>query len=286
MMAGSNDLLDAALAYAARAWPVFPCEPGGKRPLGRLAPHGLKDATDALDLIEQMWKAEPTANIGLPTGIHFDVLDIDSADALARFDAAMPLASDPDDDELVEGPTVQTPRGHHVYVAPSGHGNTVNLGGLPGVDWRGEGGYVIGPPSRRADGATWSWITGTPFDLGPDTPIIPAPAWVLALFEHRVQPRVVSPGPVPKPASSYGLAALEREVGRVAMALEGSRNDQLNRSAHALGQLIAGGALPAEAVAAALLDAALGVGLTETEAIATIRSGLVSGACSPRRVPT
>lgn len=71
-----RDLLDAALDYAARSWPVFPCEPRGKRPLGRLVPHGLKEATTDPAVINGWWAKEPEANIGLRTGVSFDVLDI------------------------------------------------------------------------------------------------------------------------------------------------------------------------------------------------------------------
>lgn len=278
------DPLDAALAYAARGWPLFPVEPGGKRPLGRLAPHGLKDATTDLDTIRAWWATEPTANIGLVTGVHFDVLDVDGPDALAALDACMPLADDPDDDELLEGPTVKTPRGHHVFVAASGRGNTTRLGGLPGVDWRGKGGYVVGPPSRRADGATWSWITGTPFDLGPDTPIRPAPAWVLDLFDRRPLATTAQIGTRPETTTSYGRRALEAEAGRLLLAPEGTRNHQLNRSAFALGQLVGSGALDARSVAEALSEAARRIGLSEREAEASIASGLRAGLREPRKV--
>ncbi len=81
------NLLDVALAHAARGWPVFPLEPGGKRPLGRLAPHGLKDATLDLDRIRWLWSQEQPnqeqPNVGILTGDRFDVVDIDGPDALA-----------------------------------------------------------------------------------------------------------------------------------------------------------------------------------------------------------
>src|SRR4051812_5364940 len=71
----TRNLLAAALYYATRwAWPVFPLRPGDKRPLTE---HGFKDASRDPDRIRAWWKATPQANIGVPTGLAFDVLDVD-----------------------------------------------------------------------------------------------------------------------------------------------------------------------------------------------------------------
>src|SRR4029079_11422398 len=85
--------------------------------------------------------------------------------------------------------------------------------------------------------------------------------------------------------SGYAGAELAQEIGAVASAEEGKRNDQLNRSAFSLGQLVAAGLLNSERVEGALLAAAIGSGLGQQEAIATIKSGLDAGSRHPREVP-
>jgi len=286
----SDDILVAALDYVGRGWPVFPCAPGEKVPLGKLAPHGLKDATTDPEVIRRWWTAEPAANIGLPTGGRFDALDIDGPEALDALEAVGGPAEVHEADGLlvcdddVEGPTVSTPRGWHAYVAPTGRGNTTNLAGLPGVDWRGRGGYVIAPPSRKADGGTWDWMAGSALDLGPDTEIRPAPDWVLALFERKRTTPATGDLPRHTGRTAYGAAALERELGRLAVAPEGTRNHSLNVSAHSLGQLVASGALGFDDVAVALSVVAVRAGLPETEARKTIASGMRAGLQSPRQV--
>ena len=137
-------LLDGLLHYANHGWSVFPCEPGGKPPLGRLVTHGLKDAERDPEVIRRWWTIEPLANIGLVTGHRFDVLDIDGPDALERLES---FSESQPGDQDIEGPTVATPRGWHCYLKPTGKRNTVSLGGLEGIDWRGKGGYVVAPPS-------------------------------------------------------------------------------------------------------------------------------------------
>lgn len=272
-------LAEAALAYAVKGWSVLPLAPGTKRPLSRFVRHGLLDATDDPEQIERCWTAEPEANIGLTTGSHFDVLDVDGPTALDALECWSENRIGGD----IEGPTVATPRGWHVYIAATGRGNGVNVGGLAGIDWRGRGGYAVAPPSRGADGTSWDWITGTPQDCGADTPIVPAPEWVLALFDRQ------HPGPnIPRHAgvSPYGAAALERELGRLAVAQPGSRNHSLNSAAHALGQLVGGGVLDAEQVASSLVVVACRIGLPEAEARRTIASGLRAGLRSPRKVPS
>lgn len=281
-------LLDAALDYASRGWSVFPLEPGGKRPLGRLVAHGLKQASVDPEQIQRWWKAEPTANIGLTSGTAFDVLDVDGPEALDALRDAMPLADDPADDPNVFGPMVASPRGWHAYIAPTGRGNTVNLGRLPGVDWRGAGGYVVAAGSVKSDGGSWSWICGRDHpQYGIDAPILPAPQWLLELLERRrgAAPVSASSGPPISRGdrdSAYAIAALEREIGRVAMAPAGTRNHALNAAAFALGQLVGAGMLDTRTVVEHLHVAAQRAGLDDLEALATIRSGLAAGVAQPR----
>lgn len=146
---GPAALLDAALWYASQGFAVFPCRPGGKAPL---TSHGFKDATTDLDQVRAWWTATPDANIGLPTGLRFDVFDVDGPEGTIALGEVKDAGGMPD--VLA---WCRTPRGMHYYVAPSGHGNTTSL--LPKVDHRGLGGYVVAPPSRTADGA-YRWIRG------------------------------------------------------------------------------------------------------------------------------
>lgn len=276
-MTDSNDLLGAALAYAERGWPVLPCEVRGKRPLGRLVPHGLKDATTDAAVIRGWWRSEPTANVGLVTGIAFDVLDVDGEEGQHALAAVVPAEA-----SVVVGPTVTTGRGSHHYVAVTGHGNRAGLASH--VDWRGRGGYVIAPPSIHPSGVPYRWAFGElDVDYGATASIRSAPAWVLkllapqALTPRTAERRVVSSG-------TYARRALEGEVGKVVLAPVGQRNHTLNQAAFSLGQLIAGGVLDVDEVIEALLLAASRCGLEETESRATIASGLLAGSAHPRGI--
>lgn len=143
-------LRDTALWYAAQGWPVFPCKPGEKMPATR---NGFKDATTDPDVIGAWWAATPDANIGLPTGLAFDVVDLDDPDGYDSW-------------QLIRESVVSVPLlaiaytgggGRHFYVPPTGRGNYAGI--KPGIDYRGAGGYVLAPPSRLADGGLYSWIT-------------------------------------------------------------------------------------------------------------------------------
>src|SRR3954451_13083537 len=71
--------LEAALAFAARDWPVFPLKPGEKVPLIAKAAggNGCHDATTDLEQVQAWWTRWPGANIGLACGVAFWVLDFD-----------------------------------------------------------------------------------------------------------------------------------------------------------------------------------------------------------------
>lgn len=85
--------------------------------------------------------------------------------------------------------------------------------------------------------------------------------------------------------SKYGIKALANELEALFSTQEGGRNDQLNRSAYALGQLIGGGELEQSLVEQSLTAAAIGLGLSPNEVSATIRSGLSAGMDNPRKPP-
>jgi Bifunctional DNA primase/polymerase, N-terminal len=296
-------LRDAALGYASRGIPVLPLhyplphhgglqpvpgnqppplrtgcscrDPGcgqvGKHPLGSLVPHGVKGATCNRARILAWWSCHPHANIGLATGHHFDVLDVDGpegAQAIRELAAEYGLVS--------SGPLVRTGGGGwHYYLAPTGLGNA-RPAGLEHVDWRGRGGYVVAPPSRHASGHPYQWITGR--DL--DAPLAEVPAPLRVRPGRRVPQRSPAlrelPATGPGPGDRYARAALAKELARVATAPVGQRNRQLWESTRNLYNLVATGALDPREVDHALLAAAERNGLLAEEPRQTHRT-LASG---------
>lgn len=139
-------LAGAAVWYAQRGHLVFPLRPGSKIPA---TPRGFKNASMNPDTIRTWWGANPNYNIGLTTGHLFDVIDLDGEDGIRN------VAQIEDTGRLpnIIG-RVNTPRGMHLYITPTGDGCATAI--LPGIDYRGIGGYVVAPPSRVEKG-TWTW---------------------------------------------------------------------------------------------------------------------------------
>ena len=84
---------------------------------------------------------------------------------------------------------------------------------------------------------------------------------------------------------AYSVKALVDELYDVANAPEGTRNHTLNNAALKLGTLVAAGGLTQLEVIQPLLDAAISNGLSESEAVATTRSGYEFGLLNPREIP-
>lgn len=264
-------LQKAALTYAQRGWPVLPVAPRGKHPLTE---HGLHDATTDPDRIREWWTAHPLANIGLRTGVAFDVLDVDGAEGLA----ALSEIADRDTSEkstICAGPSARTPSGGwHFYYTPTGVGNRVRF--LPSLDWRGRDGYVVAPPSRGGDDHySWEHFSAPHSDEQWDEwDIGPAPEWLQRLLT-RTPPMERATRPL-RVSSSYVLKALTDEAHNVERAPIGTRNHTLNCAAFALARFTPDGDLDPATIETVLLAAALDAGLPEREARRTIRSALIA----------
>jgi len=264
-------LRDAALDYAQRGWSVIPLKPRDKRPL--VAWEAYQTQRASVEQVREWWDQYPGANVGLVTGAisGIVVLDVDGPDGEAS------LAGK----DIPVTPSVATGKGRHIYLAHPG-GTIKNFARkLPGLDLRGDGGYVVAPLSVHPSGRVYTWIDG------PDVPLAEMPAWLLELVRPTEPQR-----PAPRPAvqqvdreAAYAQRALDAELDAVARAPEGTRNDTLNRAAFNLGQLVAAGLLDRGDVEDQLVHTAVANGLTVREALATVRSGLAAGERQPRTIP-
>lgn len=169
--------------------------------------------------------------------------------------------------------TVKTSKGYHLYYRyPEGLeiGNKAHIGGRP-IDIRGEGGYVIAPPSKHVSGHIYAWIDGrSPGDIE----LAPFPA------DHQFLQEKQHPGD----HEAYIDAAIKDELGKLAATGEGGRNDALNKATFALAQFIAHG-VSESYLTQELYRVAIMIGLDAKEARATIASGLKAGIQHPRELP-
>jgi hypothetical protein len=144
-----SSLLEAATRYAHHGWPVFPCRPQAKTPQ---TPNGLKDATTDQRTIEAWWQAWPDANVAVVTGrtSGLVVLDVDGDEGAASL-----RALEREHGQIRATLSTVTPRGgqHYFFQHPGDEvRNSASKLGI-GLDVRGDGGYVLVPPSTVADRA-------------------------------------------------------------------------------------------------------------------------------------
>lgn len=203
----SGILLESALKYAEMGFKVFPihspvhksgtwtcscgneeCRNPAKHPRTK---NGLHDASDHPDQIEAWWKIWPSANIGIVTGnaSGFFVLDVDSNDSIEDpkegFATMRKLQPSNEADYTETVATITGSGGQHFwYSLPNGDppipiATGTNIFGpeFPDVDVRGEGGYIIAPPSVHISGRRYEFDAGSSFAEGQT--INPAPTWLL-----------------------------------------------------------------------------------------------------------
>lgn len=146
-----NDLYQAARRIAATGQPVFPCRTEGesaKRPYTR---NGFKNASTDPAQIKSWWSQYRGAAIGIPTGVQWDVLDVDvknGVDGRQHLTRLQRLG-------LLNGckRVVHSPSGgwHLYFTAAPGVVRNKSATDI-GLDVRGTGGYVLAPPSFIDDG--------------------------------------------------------------------------------------------------------------------------------------
>jgi Bifunctional DNA primase/polymerase, N-terminal len=204
----TNNTLRQALAYAARSWPVFPCQPGTKIPGTR---HGYLDATTSTRQITTWFTRQPDRNLAIATGAPGpDVLDIDDHGPAGNGFAALARLRDTG---ILDGAAayVRTPSGGlHAYFTGS-HQRSAHLPASH-LDFRSAGGYVLAPPSA---------VAGRPYQLLREPGGHGALDWeeVTRLLQPQHQRR-----PRPPQASGHDLGHLARWV---AVQPEGNRNSGL-----------------------------------------------------------
>jgi hypothetical protein len=204
----TNDTLRQALAYAARGWPVFPCQPGAKTPATR---HGYLDATTDPQQITTWFTRQPDRNLAIATGAPGpDVLDIDDHGPAGNGYAALARLRGTG---MLDGAAayVRTPSGgQHAYFA----GSDQRSGHLPAshLDFRSAGGYVLAAPSV---------VRGQPYQLLREPGGHGALDWeeVTRLLHPQYQQRPRQPQ-----ASGHDVGHLARWV---AVQPEGNRNSGL-----------------------------------------------------------
>lgn len=166
-----SELLSAALGYAGRGWPVFPCKPGDKKPLVRWRE---KASTDPRR-ITAWWSKWPAANVAVVTGPDSGLLVLDVDDPAGLDDL------EGEHGELPKTYTTATGSGgmHYYYRFPAGENVRNSAGKLAaGLDVRAAGGYVVAPPSA----------TTRPYELLDDLPLDDPPAWLLEALRRPERP--------------------------------------------------------------------------------------------------
>lgn len=163
-------MYETAKSYIARGWACFPIIPMGKTPACQ---NGLHDATTEPEGLAALWGDKTNLNIGIATGTKsgFWVLDLDSEEAEKTMRSM---------GHIPETLTSITANGKHLlFKMPEGVEIRNSASRIAkGVDVRGNGGYIVAPPSVHQTGIVYDWEN-------PKAAIADAPAWLVELAKKQ-----------------------------------------------------------------------------------------------------
>jgi hypothetical protein len=154
-----------AMIYGIQGMSVIPIQPRDKKPLVVWEPFQNYRADP--DMVKFWYKKWPLANVGIVTGkiSGIVVVDCDSREGLDEVNQYIRASL------IGKIPTVSTGKGFHLYFK---HPETVFVNNRAGlfdhVDVRGDGGYVLAPPSIHPSGKTYAWASVAKLADAPDIP--------------------------------------------------------------------------------------------------------------------
>lgn len=249
----------AAVVLASAGVPVFPCMPLQKNPLTE---HGFHDASIEASVVDGWWRQWPNANVAMPTGFAsgVDVVDIDVHASGTGFDALQQARSA----GLLGTPAwlVSTPSGGmHACFLRTGSAAQRSWQ-VPGrhIDFRGDGGYVVLPPSsvKQSGGESRPYRVVNVATRQPD----PVDANALRRFLEPPRP--------PRPPAD--LPSLGARPDRLALWVSTRSEGERNRGLFWASCRMAEAGERYDVAATVLGNAAQSAGLSERESITTIRS--------------
>jgi hypothetical protein len=248
-------LAQMAEPYLALKWPIFPVK--DKRPL---VSGGYKAASVDPRVIEDWSRRFPGCNIAVATGRISGIVVVD-VDGPPGEQTLLALA---DEGIVIDSPLQSlTGRGRHM-IFKYDKGMKCSIGKLgPGLDVRADGGSFTVPPSVHHSGKRYEWVA--------DPLTTPIPHFPLSALLYLYRPKA---RPTWGGAPSVSLSEI---VGRVASAVPGTRNAELNSAAYMAGKLVRHGKISEDEAEHTLVEAGLAIGLDRHECQSTVRSGLRAG---------
>ena len=201
------DTITFARAYSQKGWQSFPCRPKDKTPLVKWA----DVATTEDNMLVGWWDNFPDANIGIACGKRSGIVVLDIDAGHGGYESLTALLNK-------YGPLPKTPvsktgsGGEHIFFKHPGieiRNSASKLG--KGLDIRGDGGYVVAPPSLHPNGNIYEWVVRPS-----QVELSDMPEWMIELLKENR----------PEPKETGGTA--QQEV------IEGGRNDYLTKMAGAM----------------------------------------------------
>ncbi|MCH5202682.1 MAG: bifunctional DNA primase/polymerase [Oscillospiraceae bacterium] len=214
-------MLDWALYYSqVMELRVFPLPKGAKLPYK--GTNGFKDATTDKDTIINWWTKNPDANIGIATGLQANglfltVVDIDDNKEKGKNGRQTIRDWEANNGVLPNTLVSKTGSGglHCLYWTNEEYRNRTGL--LQYIDVRGEGGYIVAPPSVHPNGTTYQWVTE------------PTAEAIQSADDTVKKLLAVKQGKPVQPAKPTQSKAETKDLLPIQTVPEGQRNDTLYR---------------------------------------------------------